>query len=72
MSAISDLASLCPKPALSSLEQLQIFVLRDWTNLTEECIWYAFKGLGTLILSPESWRGGKGQKHLKEKEGLLT
>lgn len=28
MTVISDLASLCLKPALSSLEQLQIFVLR--------------------------------------------
>lgn len=72
MTTVSDLASLCPKPALSSLEQLQIFVLRDCTKHIEECIWYAFKGVGTLIPSPGSWKGGKGQKHLKEGEGLLT
>lgn len=72
MTTISDLASPCLEPALSSLEQLQIFVLRDWTKHIAECIWYAFKWVGTLMPSPVSWRGGNGQKHLKEGEGLLT
>lgn len=38
MPTISDLASPCPKPASSSLEQLQIFVLRDWTKHTKVCL----------------------------------
>lgn len=59
-------------PALSLPHHLwdscRFLLVRVWTTGIKEYIWYAFKGLGTLIPIPESWEEGTGSNIARKKK----